>query len=101
MTMQGGAPLRGLIVVAACGALAGAAWSAKLPTQDFDAFLVEGYSQMAEAAPSANEARVSYFHERAALAARGGVVLPTSPNAQALDSWTLREASFARRQLVH
>ena len=101
MTMQGGAPLRGLIAAAACGAIAGAAWSAKLPTQDFDTFLVEGYSQMAEAGPSANEARAAYFHERAGLAARGGVVLPTSPDAQALDSWTLREASFARRQLVH
>jgi hypothetical protein len=101
MRTQGGALLRSVGVAAACCLCAGSVLAAKLPSPDFDAFLAEGYSQMAAAGPSTDDARASYFHQRAALAGRGGELLPASPDKTMLDSSTLREASYARRQLLH
>ena len=83
------------------GLMASAAWAAKSPPQNFDAFLVEGYSQMAAAGQRSHDPRQPFFHQRALLAAQDKGVLPVDPDKRFLDSWTLREADFARRQLIH
>jgi hypothetical protein len=87
-------------VAAIYGLMASAAWAAKSPPQNFDAFLVEGYSQMAEAGQRSHDPRQPFFHQRALLAAQDKGLLPVDPDKQFLDSWTLREADFARRQLI-
>jgi hypothetical protein len=87
-------------VAAVLGLLTHSAWAAEPHPQDFNSFLVEGYGQMANAGRSAHDPRQPYFRERAALAARDEGILPVDPDKRYLDSWSLREADFARRQLV-
>jgi hypothetical protein len=87
-------------VAAVLGLITHSAWAAQPHPQDFNSFLVEGYGQMANAGRSAHDPRQPYFRERAALAARDEGILPVDPDKRYLDSWSLREADFARRQLV-
>jgi hypothetical protein len=101
MTWRAGSALRQACSVAAVvGLMAESVWAAQPPPQDFNSFLVAGYSQMANAGRSAHDPRQPYFRERAALAARDEGILPVDPDKRYLDSWSLREADFARRQLV-
>jgi hypothetical protein len=79
---------------------AGSAWAAIPPPQDFTGFLVEGYRQMAEAGQRSHDPRQPFFQQRAVLAAHGEEIQPVDPDKRFLDSWTLREADFARRQLL-
>jgi hypothetical protein len=69
---------------------------------EFDAYLAEGYRQMAGiAALATNDQRViSYFKKRDALANQGSSVDPQKLEPLDLDSWTLHEATYARKQLI-
>jgi hypothetical protein len=102
VSMHSGAALRWAWIGAAiCCLVASASWAANSVSQHFNDFLVEGYSQLAVAGGGESDPRASYFLGRAALAAQGREVWPADPNKSALDYQTLREASFARHQLVH
>jgi hypothetical protein len=101
MRRQGGALLRwACVTAAACGAFAALAGATTPSSQDFSAFLVQGYDEMARQR-GADDPRASYFYRRATLAAQGGTLLPADPDKRVLHSSTLREADFARRQLLH
>jgi hypothetical protein len=97
-----GAVLRGLIIAALCGLIANAGWARDQPTQIFDGLLVRGYGELAEAVAHdhGSAARIFYFQNRKALAARHRDLAPQTVEGRALDPFTLREAGFARRQLV-
>jgi uncharacterized membrane protein YgcG len=86
----------------ACALMAPAGWGGQASSSDFSAYLVQGYRQMAAAAERSADggALSSYFQQRWGLVAQGGVLAPEDPTSHALDSWTLHEAAFARRQLV-
>jgi hypothetical protein len=73
----------------------------RLPSE-FNAYLAEGYRQMALVAARAalGDRIVYYFRQRDALAAEGETVVPQLLDPRKLDSWTLREATFARRELL-
>ncbi len=90
------------IAAAACSLLAGTSSAAAPELQQFDAYLLQGYRQMVEVAARkpGNAALASHFAERSAMAARVGPIEPEALEGRQLDSWTLREAGFARRQLV-
>src|SRR5215475_11353555 len=68
----------------------------------FKDYLSEGYHQMSAAAQrlQANPSLVSYYANRSVIARSGDQVLPEEPNARYLDSWTMREATFARQNLI-
>jgi hypothetical protein len=85
-----------------CALFASAGWSGTPPAHNFNAYLIEGYGEMAEAAAqnAGNKNRTSFFVERKGLAERGEAVAPAGVEGRALDPSTRREAGFARRQLV-
>jgi hypothetical protein len=95
------ASLRFFYVAAGTLVLLGNASATATGSQQFSAYLMEGYRQMAlQSGRSAeNAAWTSYFVQRSALAGAGAVEPEDIENRQ-LDSWTLREAGFARGQLV-
>lgn len=90
------------IVAAACLLTAPLARAAPVPAAGFDAYLAEGYRQLAAvAARSGPDAGLAaHFRKRSVLAARGDPVLPQDIGLGELDPWTLHEASFARKELV-
>jgi hypothetical protein len=85
-----------------CALFASAGWSGTPPADRFNAYLIEGYGEMADAAAqnADNKNRTSFFRERKRLAERGEMVAPVSVGGHDLDPFTRREADFARRQLV-
>ena len=105
--MQDTQPLRaatrtsGLIFVA-CILFAGSSEATEQVSLNFDTYLAEGYRQIAGAAVrvGAHASLLSYYKKRSADAANGGTIVPQVPNADELDPWTLREANFARNELV-
>jgi hypothetical protein len=102
MMKQPGAVLRGLAIGVLCGLVASAGGARDQPTQEFDRLLVQGYGELANAAAHdyESDARIFYFQSRKALAARHLNTAPQTVEGRALDAFTLREAGFARRQLV-
>ncbi len=68
----------------------------------FNTYLAEGYRQLAEVAgrSAAGDQTVAYYSARNAQARRGGLIAPQGIQGANLDPWTLREATFARRQFV-
>jgi len=93
--------IHSMTLVTACAFLAPAVWARQANANDFSAYLVQGYQQMSyEAGRSADGATLSsYFKQRSTLVAKG-ILAPEDPEGHALDTWTLRESAFARRQLV-
>jgi hypothetical protein len=69
---------------------------------EYDAYLAEGYQQMAGVAALAtnHERIVGYFETRNALAIRGGLVDLQKLEPPDLDSWTHHKATYARRELI-
>src|SRR5579862_7394799 len=68
----------------------------------FADYLAQGYRQISAAAqqlPSRNRLP-SYYANRSAMAMSGSELSPEMPDARFLDAGTLREATFARRQLI-
>jgi hypothetical protein len=105
--MQDTQPLRaatrasGLIFVA-CILFAGTCEATEQVSLNFDTYLAEGYRQVAGAAVrvGAHASLLSYYKKRSADAANGRAIVPQVPNADELDPWTLREANFARNELI-
>jgi hypothetical protein len=95
-------PLGWSLTALMCALFASAGWSGTPPAHRFNAYLVEGYGEMADAAAQTadNKIRTSFFRERKRLAERGEVVAPVGVEGHDLDPFTRREAGFARRQLV-
>jgi len=71
-------------------------------TPNFSVYLAEGYRQMAAVATraAADDRVVDYFRKRDAMALRGKLVSPQWPDPDGLDPSILREARFARKELV-
>ena len=105
--MQDTQPLRaatrasGLIFVA-CILFAAASEATQQVSLNFDTYLAEGYRQVAGAAVrvGAHASLLSYYKKRSADAANGRAIVPQVPNVDELDPWTLREANFARNELI-
>src|ERR1051325_5788936 len=94
-----------VIAAAICALFAGPALHAKsqtVLTPNFNGYLAEGYRQMAAVAAraAADHQVVDYYRKRDALAARGEPVSPQQLDPDGLDPGSLREASFARKELV-
>src|SRR5206468_11547674 len=81
--------------------LSGSASAADPKSLPFSAYLQEGYRQLAAEARRSpgNAGRASYFVRRS-IEAEAATVPPEGLDGRQLDSWTLREAGFARRQFV-
>src|SRR6266481_2685830 len=92
----------GLIAATICAVFAFSSLHAKSPTPNFSVYLAEGYRQMAAVArrAAADDQVVDYFRKRDAMALRGRLVRPQWPDPDRLDPSILREARFARKELV-
>jgi hypothetical protein len=67
----------------------------------FSAFLAEGYGALANAAQkTGDKERISFFRDRAALADSGQTVYPAETEKDFSADHPLREAAFAREQLI-
>ncbi len=102
MSRQPGAGFRGSIAGVALALWTGVGWAGAPSAEDFDAYLVQGYGALAEAAArsTGESARASYFRERKELAVRRLPIAPAAVDGRSLDPFTVREASFAREELV-
>ena len=95
----------GVIAATICAVFAFSSLHAKSPvalTPNFSVYLAEGYRQMAAVATraAADDRVVDYFRKRDAMALRGKLVRPQWPDPDWLDPSILREARFARKELV-
>ena len=107
ITLQGAtlrrAMLRSSSLVAVLAILSVTGGSAAEPQRyDFSGYLAEGYRQMADVAERSegHAAFAAYFEQRRALAVHRRSIRPEALDGRNLDAFTLREATFARRQLV-
>src|SRR5205823_1417248 len=69
---------------------------------EFDVYLSEGYRQLAATAARATADRkiVAFFKHRDALVVKGIAVSPQPPDPRGLDAAALREANYARKELL-
>ena len=90
-----------LIAVLAIVSVTGGS-AAESQRYDFNRYLAEGYRQMADVAErsAGHAAFAAYFEQRRALAIHRRPIHPEALDGRNLDAFTLREAGFARRELI-
>ena len=95
--------LRSSSLVAVLAILSVTGGSAAEPQRyDFSGYLAEGYRQMADVAERSegHAAFAAYFQQRHTVATHRRLIRPEALDGRDLDAFTLREAGFARRELI-